>query len=66
LNNIKVWLHGLAATLIGGAAAAGTAVFAEPKDFNFTHAGLIAFGKVILVGAAIPAFAYLKQSPVPK
>jgi uncharacterized membrane protein YadS len=65
MNSWKTWLHGLGAAVIGGAAAAATAAFAEPKDFNFTHAGLIAFAKVVIIGAAIPTLAYLRQSPLP-
>lgn len=63
--NWKAWLHGFGAAVIGGAASAGAAAFAEPKDFNFTHAGLIALAKVVATGAALPALAYLKQSPLP-
>jgi hypothetical protein len=63
--NWKVWFHGFGAAAIGGAASAAAATFAEPQDFNFTHAGLVALGKVVAAGAIIPALAYLKQSPLP-
>jgi len=63
--NWKAWLHGFGAAVIGGAASAAAATFAEPQDFNFTHAGLIALAKVVAAGAAMPALAYLKQSPLP-
>ena len=63
--NWKAWLHGFGAAVIGGAASAGAAAFAEPRDFNFTHSGLIALAKVVAAGAAMPALAYLKQSPLP-
>jgi len=63
--NWKAWLHGFGAAVIGGASSAAAAAFAEPQDFNFTHSGLIALGKVLAAGAAMPALAYLKQSPLP-
>jgi hypothetical protein len=65
MNSWKPWLHGLFAVIIGGAASGAAAAFAEPQDFNFSHSGLIAFAKVIVVGGLIPAAAYLKQSPLP-
>lgn len=64
-NSWKGWVHGLGAALIGGAASAGAAALAAPQAFNFTHQGLVAFGKVVFIGAALPALAYLKQSPLP-
>jgi membrane protein required for beta-lactamase induction len=65
MSNLDIWLRGLAAAAIGGASSALTAWFAAPDAFNLSNAGLIAFAKVVIAGAALPTFAYLKQSPLP-
>lgn len=65
MKNWHVWVHGLAAAAIGGAASGAAAMFANPQEFNFSHSGLVAFSKVVVVGAAIPVIAYLKRSPLP-
>lgn len=64
-TNLKVWAHGLAAAAIGGAASAATTYFIAPQLFTFDKAGAIAISKAVILGAIIPAMAYLKQSPVP-
>jgi hypothetical protein len=65
MNSTEIWLRGLAAAAIGGASSSLAAFLAAPDAFNFTKPGMIAFAKVVVVGAALPAFAYLKQSPIP-
>jgi membrane protein required for beta-lactamase induction len=65
MNNLEIWLRGIAAAAVGGASSALAAWFAAPDAFGFSKAGMIAFAKVVLAGAAIPTFAYLKQSPLP-
>jgi len=64
-STTKIWIHGMAAAAISGLSSAAIAYFAAPQAFNFSNAGLIAFAKVIVLGAALPTFAYLKQSPIP-
>jgi zinc transporter ZupT len=61
----KMWLKGLIAAVIGGAANAVSAVIAAPQTFNFSHEGLIAIAKLAAAGALIALIGYLKQSPVP-
>ena len=61
----KTWLHSLIAAGIGGASSAALGIFAMPNTFNFTHDGLIALGKMVLIGAVVPVLTLLKQSPLP-
>ena len=61
----QMWLKGLLAAIIGGAANSVTAAFIDPEHFNFSHDGLIALAKLAGAGALLALFMYLKQSPVP-
>jgi hypothetical protein len=63
--NLRVWLHGLAAAVIGGVSTAASAALVDSQTFNFTHAGVVALAKVSTTGGVIAALAYLKQSPLP-
>ncbi len=65
MSNLKIWIHGLFAAVIGGAATAASAALVDSGTFNFSHAGLMALGKISLTAGAIATIAYLKQSPVP-
>jgi membrane protein required for beta-lactamase induction len=65
MSNSEIWLRGLAAAAIGGASSALTAWFAAPDAFNLSKPGMAALAKVVIGGAALPTFAYLKQSPLP-
>lgn len=65
MSNFEIWFRGILAALIGGASSAAAAALAAPQAFNSSHDGLIAFAKVIVIGAALPTLAYLKQSPLP-
>lgn len=64
LKSPKIWLHGLFAAFIGGAATAVSCLVVEPATFNFA-AGLSSTLKVAAVSGLISAAAYLKQSPLP-
>ena len=64
-NNTKTWLHGLFAGAIGSFSTAAGGVLTLPGVFNFSHAGLINLGKIILIPTLLTIFAYLKQSPLP-
>ena len=65
MNNIRVWLEGLLAALIGGAANAVTVIVVDPLNFNLGE-GLPKLLQVVAVGAIVAAAAFLKQSPIPK
>jgi hypothetical protein len=60
----QIWLKGLVAAIIGGAANAVTVMIVDPAAFNFSDGGrkLLTFAGV---SALISAALYLKQSPLP-
>ena len=60
----QLWLKGLIAAAIGGAANAVVAMIVDPAAFNFAEGGtkLLTFAGV---SALISAALYLKQSPLP-
>jgi hypothetical protein len=63
-RNVQLWVRGLFAAIIGGAANAVIVMILDPIDFNLgAGAGklTIAAGSSALVGAAL----YLKQHPLP-
>ena len=62
---MKIWIEGLLAALIGGAANAVTVIVVDPLNFNLGE-GLPKLLQVVTVGAIVAAAAYLKQSPIPK
>jgi hypothetical protein len=64
-RNVRLWVRGLIAAVIGGAANAVIVMILDPIDFNLgAGAGklAIAAGSSALVGAAL----YLKQHPLPE
>jgi hypothetical protein len=66
MNTTRVWIEGLVAALIGGAANAVTVIVVDPLNFNLGD-GLGKLLQVVAVGAIWsrrPHF--LKQSPIPK
>lgn len=63
--NWKLWLHGLAAAAIGGAASALSGALTAPDTFNFTAAGWTKLWHLAVIGSIVPAVLYLKQSPLP-
>lgn len=67
------WLYGLASAFIGGGASAITAgvsaIGIDPDHFNLQQGvwhTLELMGAVFIISGALSAFAYLKQSPVPR
>jgi len=61
---MKIWIEGLLAALIGGAANAVTVIVVDPLNFNLGE-GLPKLLQVLTVGAIVAAAAFLKQSPIP-
>jgi hypothetical protein len=61
----EVWLKGVGAAVIGGAASALTAAVAAPQMFPMTRGAMGALVRVSVVGAVVNAAAYLKRSPLP-
>lgn len=64
LKDVRVWLRGLIAAVIGGAANAVMTVIVAPETFNFQE-GIGKLGAVTGASALVSAAMYLKQSPVP-
>ena len=64
LKNPFVWLHGLGAAIITGAASALTASAVAPETFNF-GSGLKKLAILAAVNGITGAAAYLKNSPLP-
>ena len=64
LGNIGVWLKGLIAAVIGGAANALTMVIVDPLNFNLNE-GVGNLLAVAATSAIVAAAMYLKQSPLP-
>lgn len=60
----RVWIEGLVAALIGGAANAVTVIVVDPLNFNLAE-GLPKLLQVVTVGGIVAAAAFLKQSPIP-
>ncbi len=65
MNTTRVWIEGLVAALVGGAANAVTVIVVDPLNFNLGE-GLPKLLQVVTVGAIVAAAAFLKQSPIPK
>jgi hypothetical protein len=63
-NDLGVWLKGLLAAVIGGAANSVAVMIADPQSFNFND-GAARLGIVAAVSAVFSAAFYLKQSPLP-
>ena len=64
MRTLLLWLQGVVAALIGGAANAIAVIVVDPEHFNFAE-GLPMLGKVAAIGAALAVAAYLKRSPLP-
>jgi hypothetical protein len=65
MNNLKIWLHGLAAAAVSAFASAASGAIALPAVFTFDKAGLVNTAKLAAVPAMLAVFAYLKNSPIP-
>lgn len=64
LGNVGIWLKGLIAAVIGGAANALTMVIVDPLNFNLGE-GASNLLTVAATSAIVAAAMYLKQSPLP-
>jgi hypothetical protein len=65
MNNLKVWIHGLAAAGVSAFASAASGAIALPSVFTFDKTGLVNMVKLAIVPAMLAVFAYLRSSPVP-
>ena len=65
MNNLKTWLHGLAAAAVSAFASAASGALALPTVFTFDKAGFTNMAKLATVPALLAVFAYLKSSPIP-
>ncbi len=64
MNDFIVWLKGLMAAIISGAAHSIAAMIIDPAKFNFST-GLKPIGEMALVSGIIGACLYLQRSPIP-
>ena len=64
LKDYRLWVRGLVAAAIGGAANSVAVVIVDPTNFNIAE-GLSNLATVAGVSAAVSAAMYLKQSPLP-
>ncbi|WP_263415348.1 hypothetical protein [Terriglobus albidus] len=65
-RNMRLWLHGLGAAFIGGAATSLATVLVDSEKFNIdTLLGLQHLAFVAMVAGIVSAAGYLKQSPLP-
>jgi hypothetical protein len=66
MNDLKIWIHGLAAAGVSAFASAASGAIALPTVFTFDRAGFLNMVKLATVPALLAVFAYLKSSPVPE
>ena len=62
MNDIKVWIHGLAAAGISAFASAASGAIALPAVFTFDKPGLLNMVKLATVPALLAVFAYGKRA----
>ena len=65
MDNLKIWIQGLAAAAISAFSSAASGAIALPTVFTFDQTGLLNMVKLATVPALLAVFAYLKSSPVP-
>lgn len=65
LKSVRVWLYGLVAAVISGAAGAVGVIIVDPKDFNL-ESGLANVCKVAVVMGLIALANFLKAHPLPE
>lgn len=65
LNDYRLWIKGLAAAAIGGAANSVSVIIVDPVTFNLQE-GSEKVLTVAAVSAIVSAAMYLKQSPLPE
>jgi hypothetical protein len=73
MGSARIWIHGLVAAFVGGAASAISSGLAsmvsDPAHFNLGTGFWVTtklMGITAILSGIITAAAYLKQSPVPK
>ena len=59
----RIWIHGLCAAFLGGAATGSTLMVLAPDKVNLSD--LATLGKVCGVSGVLAAIAYIKRSPLP-
>jgi len=65
-KSMRLWLHGLGAAFIGGAATSLATILVDSEKFNIdTLVGLQHLAVVAVVAGIVSAAGYLKQSPLP-
>jgi hypothetical protein len=65
MDDVRIWIKGLMAAVIHGAAITVTAVIVDPSAFASTRSGLGRLGVVAGISAIFGAAGYLAQSPIP-
>lgn len=65
LNNYRMWIKGIVAATIGGAANAVTVIIVDPVAFNLQE-GLDKVATVAVVSAVFSVALYLQKSPLPE
>ena len=65
MDDLRVWIKGLMAAVIHGAAITVTAVIVDPSAFAASRSGLGRLGAVAGISAIFGAAGYLAQSPIP-
>jgi hypothetical protein len=65
MEDLRIWIKGLMAAVIHGAAITVTAVIVDPSAFAATRSGLGRLGVVAGISALFGAAGYLAQSPIP-
>ncbi len=65
MSDLRIWIKGLGAAAIHGAAIATTAVMVDPNAFATSKGGLQHLGVVAGMSAIFGAAGYLAQSPIP-
>ncbi len=65
MDDLRIWIKGLMAAVIHGAAITVTAVIVDPSAFAASRNGLGRLGVVAGISAIFGAAGYLAQSPIP-
>ena len=64
--NWRLWVRGLVAALINGAANSVTVVIVDPVDFNLFQGGFMKLASVSVVSAFFGGALYLQKHPLPE
>ena len=65
MDDLRIWIKGLMAAVIHGAAITVTAVIVDPSAFAASRSGLGRLGVMAGISAMFGAAGYLAQSPIP-